>query len=135
MTPGYLIQEMAKCGILLMPRNEDAELAGITLKDHRAEERAVNDVGLGVRAFHFRSCKWNMTRDPENPGVPQENIVMRIRENLEFDMEFEEDYEPDWRYMMWWPNKCSFVEGCKQSQENNCNATLAAGQVTHGLLT
>jgi len=40
-----------------------------------------------------------MTRDPENAGVPPETILMRIRENLEFDAEFEEDYEPDWRYV------------------------------------
>ena len=113
-TPGYLLEELAKCGILLMPRNEDAQLAGIELKDRPAEERAIVDVALGVRAFHFRNCKWNQSRDAANPGVPSENIVMRIRENLEFDAEFEEDYEPDWRYVMWWNNKVSFVEGCRQ---------------------
>ena len=31
-SPGYLLQELTKCGILLMPRDEDAELAGIELK-------------------------------------------------------------------------------------------------------
>lgn len=56
-----------------------------------------------------------MTRDPENPGVSSESIVMQIRENLAFDPEFEEDYEPDWKYVMWWNNKVSFVEGCKES--------------------
>lgn len=62
-TPGYLLQELAKCGILLMPRNEDAKLAGIEVKDQAAEERAIVDVALGVRAFHFRECKWNQSRD------------------------------------------------------------------------
>lgn len=42
-----------------MPRNEDAQLAGIELKSQAAEERAIIDVALGVRAFHFRECKWN----------------------------------------------------------------------------
>ena len=56
-----------------------------------------------------------MTKDNENPGVKEESILMRIRENLEFDVNFEEDYEPDWRYVRWWNNKCSFVEGCKES--------------------
>lgn len=112
-TPGYLLQELAKCGILLMPRNEDAKLAGIEVKDQAAEERAIVDVALGVRAFHFRECKWNQSRDQANPGVSPDNIVMRIRENLEFDAEFEEDYEPDWRYVMWWNNKVSFVQGCR----------------------
>jgi len=135
LTPGYLLQELTKCGILMMPRDEDAALAGIELKDRQAEERAIADVALGVRAFHFRSCKWNMTRDPENPGVSSDTVLMRIRENLEYDAEFEEDYEPDWRYVMWWNNKCSFVEGCKQSQEDNCNAHITPGHVTHGLLS
>ena len=62
-TPGYLLQELAKCGILLMPRNEDAQLAGIEIKDQAAEERAILDVSLGVRAFHFQNCKWNQSRD------------------------------------------------------------------------
>lgn len=118
-----------------MPRDEDAEIAGIELKDKNAEDRAINDVALGVRAFHFRRCKWNMTRDPENPGVSSENIVMRIRENLACDPEFDEDYEPDWKYVMWWNNKVSFVEGCKESQDDNCKAHIAVGHVTHGLLT
>jgi len=52
-SPGYLLQELAKCGILLMPRNEDAQLAGIEMKDQAAEERAIIDVALGVRAYHF----------------------------------------------------------------------------------
>ena len=52
-SPGYLLEELAKCGILLMPRNEDAQLAGIEMKDQAAEERAIVDVSLGVRAFHF----------------------------------------------------------------------------------
>ena len=113
LSPGYLLEELAKSGILLMPRNEDAELAGIEMKDQAAEERAIIDVALGVRAFHFRESKWNQSRDQANPGVPPENIVMRIRENLEFDAEFEEDYEPDWSYVMWWNNKVSFVENCR----------------------
>lgn len=134
-TPGYLLQELAKCGILLMPRNEDAKLAGIEVKDQAAEERAIVDVALGVRAFHFRECKWNQSRDQANPGVSPDNIVMRIRENLEFDAEFEEDYEPDWRYVMWWNNKVSFVQGCRQNQDDNCNATIEDGALTHGLLS
>lgn len=105
------------------------------MKDQAAEERAIVDVAMGVRAFHFRNSKWNQSRDQANPGVPPENIVMRIRENLEFDAEFEEDYEPDWRYVMWWNNKVSFVEGCRQDQEDNCNAQIANGHLTHVLLS
>ena len=42
-----------------MPRDEDAKLAGIELKDRVAEERAILDVACAVRAFHFRKAKWN----------------------------------------------------------------------------
>ena len=60
---------------------------------------------------------------------------MQIRENLEYDEYFEEDYEPDWSYVMWWNNKVSFVEGCKQSQEDNCKAEIMEGKETHATLT
>jgi hypothetical protein len=42
-----------------MPRDEDAKLAGIELKDRVAEERAILDIACAVRAFHFRKAKWN----------------------------------------------------------------------------
>lgn len=57
--PGFLFEELSKCGIHLMPRDEDAKLAGIELKDRVAEERAILDIACGVRAFHFRKAKWN----------------------------------------------------------------------------
>lgn len=57
--PGFLLLELQKCGINLMPRDEDAKLAGIELKDRGAEERAILDVSNGVRAFHFRKAQWN----------------------------------------------------------------------------
>jgi hypothetical protein len=54
-----LLEELSKCGIHLMPRDEDAKLAGIELKDRVAEERAILDIACAVRAFHFRKAKWN----------------------------------------------------------------------------
>lgn len=60
-------------------------------------------------------------------------MLIRLRENLEYDREFLEDYEPDWRYVAWWGNKCAFQKGCKDT-DTKCNAQLAEGQVTHGLL-
>lgn len=58
-SPGFLLLEMSKCGVHLMPRDEDARLAGIELKDRAAEERAILDVSINVRAIHFRMAKWN----------------------------------------------------------------------------
>jgi len=57
--PGFLLLELKKCGINLLPRDEDAKLAGIELKDREAEELAIIDVTNAVRAFHFRRAKWN----------------------------------------------------------------------------
>ena len=60
--------------------------------------------------------------------------MLRIRENLEFDKEFLEDDENDWRQVVWWANKCSFVNGCKDT-DAKCNVQIAEGQETHCLLT
>lgn len=132
MTPGYLLHELSKCGIHLMPRDEDAQLGGIEKKDRNAEERAIIDVACSVRAFHYRRCKWNQG-ETENPGVGADTIVLRIRENIEYDEEFAEDYEPDWRQVMWWSNKVSYVEGTKET-DKKCTVRLAEGHVTHSIL-
>jgi len=120
--PGFLLLELQKCGINLMPRDEDAKLAGIELKDRGAEERAILDVSNAVRAFHFRKAKWNQGVAAEE-GIGAHQVVIRIRENLEFDEEFLEDFEPDWRYVSWWHNKCAFQNGCKDTDQK-CNAVL-----------
>ena len=116
--PGYLLIELSKCGVHLLPVDDDAKHGGIHLKEHAAEERAILDISSGLRAFAFRSSKWNKS-------VDSENIVMKVRENLEFDREFFEDHEPDWKYMMYWPNKCSFVK--VSDVADTCDTSLANG--------
>lgn len=106
-SPGYLLLELRKCGINLLPRDEDAKLAGIELKDRGAEERAILDVSNSVRAFHFRRSVWNQGPAGEE-GIGSDQILLKLRENLEFDRDYMEDYEPDWRYVSWWNNKCAF---------------------------
>ena len=126
MSPGELFLELQKCGINLMPVDDDAKLGGIHLKDRQAEENAIIDVATGLRSFAFRSCKWNKS-------INGENVVVKIRENLEFDREYFEDHEPDWRYVMWWPNKCAFVR-CSDDAET-CDTRLPNGHETHALLS
>lgn len=116
-----------------MPRDEDAKIAGIELKDRGAEERAILDVSNAVRAFHFRKAKWNQGVAGEE-GIGADQVLIRLRENLEFDPEFLEDYEPDWRYVSWWNNKCAFQVGCKDTDAKS-NAQLPDKQVTHCLLS
>lgn len=123
--PGYLLLELSKCGIHLLPKNQDAEQAGITLKDFHAEERAIADISSSVRSFAYRSCRWN-------PSVDADNVVVKIRENLEFDREFFEDHEPDWRYVNWWPNKVAYVRCCDLDETADMRITV--GQETHSLL-
>ena len=132
-TPGYLLLELQKCGINLLPRDEDAKLAGIELKDRGAEERAILDVANSVRAFHFRRAAWNQGPAGDE-GIGPDQVLLKLRENLEFDRDYLEDYEPDWRYVSWWNNKCAFQKGIKDT-DTKCDAKLAEGQVTRGLLS
>lgn len=125
MIPGNLLMELSKCGIHIMPVDDDAKLGGIPLKSGAAEEKAILDISTTVRAFAYRSCKWNKS-------VEADNIVTKIRENLEYDREFFEDHEPDWKYVMWWPNKCAYVRCCDDSAAPDTR--LVAGHETHAML-
>lgn len=102
MSPGLLLIELSKCGVLLLPKDEDAKYGEITLKDKFSEENAIIDISTTLRGFAYRSSKWNKS-------LSGDNIVVKQRENLEYDREFFEDHEPDWKYVMWWPNKCAYV--------------------------
>jgi cancer susceptibility candidate protein 1 len=133
LAPGYLLAELSNSGIHLMPRDEDAQLGGLEMKARPAEERAILDVACTVDAFHYRRCKWNQGESAENSGVGMDTIVVRIRENLEYDESFAEDYEPDWKQVMWWSNKVSFVEGTKET-DSKCTVRIAENQVTHSIL-
>jgi cancer susceptibility candidate protein 1 len=125
MSPGNLLMELSKCGIHLLPVDEDAKLGSIQLKSRHAEENAIIDIATSLRSFAFRSSKWNKHVEPEN-------IVIKIRENLEYDREFYEDHEPDWKQVMWWPNKCAYVN-CADNHEH-CDTKISHGHETHAML-
>jgi len=90
MTPGNLLIELSKCGVHLMPDDKDAKTGEITLKDRAAEERAIQDITTSIGAYAFRSSKWSRP-------APSEKVLVKFRENLEYDREFFEDYEGEWR--------------------------------------
>jgi hypothetical protein len=46
-----------------------------------------------------------------------DKILLRIRENLEYDLEFAEDQEKDWKSIMFWEDKCTCVRA-KDSSEH-----------------
>ena len=124
--PGMLLQELSKCGIHLLPEDEDAERGKIHLKEKDAEERAILDIAQTLKAFAFQSIKWNQQASPEN-------IVCRLRENPDNDRVFLEDDESDWKSIMWWKDKVSYIK-CRNC-DPEFNSEIADGQVTHSLLS
>ena len=115
--PGILLLELSKCGIHLLPEDEDSELAGIHLKCKEAEEKAIMDIAQTVKIFAFQSLKWNQT-------APKETVICRVRENPDYFKMFYEDGEDDWESLMclkyfkkielydklmWWKNKVCFI--------------------------
>jgi hypothetical protein len=64
--------------------------------------------------------------------APAENIVCRLRENPDNDRVFLEDDESDWKTVMWWNNKVSYIKS-KNSHEGFV-PDIADHQVTHSIL-
>lgn len=102
--------ELQKCGINLLPIDEDTQLAKIPLKDRGAEERAITDIVTTLRSFAYRSTKWNQE-------AGEERVFAKMRENLEFDAEFLEDHEQDWQHVQWWNNKVAFLHATEKDKK------------------
>jgi len=49
-------------------------------------------------------------------ALSQDKILVRMRENLEFDEEFAEDQEKDWKSIVFGPNKCSCIKARDSSE-------------------
>ena len=47
------MSELSKCGIHMIPDDEDAARGGIHLKDKGAEERAILDIAQTIKVFAF----------------------------------------------------------------------------------
>jgi cancer susceptibility candidate protein 1 len=125
MHPGILLMELSKCGIHLLPEDEDAARAGITLKDHEAEERAIMDIATTVKVFSFQSMKWGMQ-------APQDTVICRLRENPDNFREFYEEGEDDWESVMWWRNKCVFIDA--KNSTDKFKGDIKKGQATQAML-
>ena len=66
--------------------------------------------------------------------MSSEQILVRMRENMEYDSDFLEDSECDWTYISWWKNKSAYTQGCK-NDDSVCDARIMDGQVSHALLS
>jgi cancer susceptibility candidate protein 1 len=49
-------------------------------------------------------------------AISSDRVLVRIKENLEFDLEFAEDQEKDWKSVVFWDNKCACIKA-KDSAE------------------
>ena len=58
--------------------------------------------------------------------------MVRLRENPDNDRVFLEDDESDWKSIMWWGNKVSYIK-CKNC-DDKFNSTIEDGMVTHAIL-
>lgn len=56
--PEQLLYELYKCGVNLMPIDADADQCGITPRSLDHEEKAINDLSTGCRAYYFKSSRW-----------------------------------------------------------------------------
>ena len=64
--PGMLLHEMLKCGVNLMPTDEDEKLTGYKCKEKDVEERAIFEIATSVNGFAFCSSVWNKLLNPGN---------------------------------------------------------------------
>lgn len=124
-SPGTLLYELLACGVNLIPLAEDTQLKYQNAKEIPAEERAILDIVKCVDGFAFRSSKWNPTLD-------KNQIIIKVRENLEYDREFHEDHEKEWTYMMWYANKCHLVS--TKDTDEKCDPRIKEGEVAHACL-
>jgi cancer susceptibility candidate protein 1 len=51
--PGILLLKLSKCGIHMMPEDDDAARGGIHLKDKATEERAIMDISSTLKIFAY----------------------------------------------------------------------------------
>ena len=58
--------------------------------------------------------------------------MCRLRENPDNDRVFLEDDESDWKSVMWWNNKVSYIK-CKNC-DDEFNQEIEDGQATHSML-
>ena len=121
-TPGYIVLELKKSGILLLPEDRDAETCGVTPKTAEAEEMAIFNMSLAARTLAFCNTKWNN-------ALGQDIVGVRWRENLEYDETFAENDEADWNSVGFWSNKCALMN-IKESDEE-VNKEIPEEHVTH----
>lgn len=105
LTPESLLQKLSDRGIHLLPTDRDYEYANIPVKNRISEKNAIRDIAYAVESYYFRS-------EPNK----ENNINVKIRENLDYDNVFLQDQEKDWKKISWgegdrcWINNRNIIE-------------------------
>jgi hypothetical protein len=129
MRPGQLLLALQRAGINMMPCDADADyIEGMTPKAGETEARAYSDLSEIAGIYDISSSR-------HNKKLHREKAICRIRENLHYeeydalDLEAEGDYKG----VVFWPNKCAFVQSLESVSP--CNEDLVPGHHTHAALT
>lgn len=124
MAPGALLHLLQQAGINLLPTDDDATLAGIT-KTEGVEDKCIEDLSLACRSYFMRSSRWSNT-------LESHQVMVKMRENMDFDQEFAEDQEKDWKSLIFYPNKVECVKA--KDSENKCRRELQNQSSSHSNL-
>jgi cancer susceptibility candidate protein 1 len=126
--PGQLLLALQRAGINMMPVDEDADfIDGMQPKLGETEARAYSDLSEVAGVYDITSSR-------HNKKLSRDKALCRLRENLHYeeydslDVESEQDYKA----LLFWPNKCAFVQSLESVAP--CVEDLVPGAQTHASL-
>merc|ERR1711959_545165 len=133
LSPAMLLWRLRECGMNLMPEDSDAdylmggcgENGAYVPKDADTEARAYSDLSDIACCFDIASSIHNKT-------LPDKTALVRIRENGHYEEydPLDPDSETDYKSVMFFPDKCCFVESIESMKP--CNTEMSPEHCTHG---
>lgn len=76
-----------------------------------------------MRSFYVKSSRFS-------GALPNNKILIRVKENLEYDENFSEDQEKDWKSIQIYPNKVKCVKA--RDSMPFCDEKFVDDTVAHG---
>lgn len=121
MAPGALLHLLQQTGINLLPGEGDEELARVS-KVETVEDKCIEDLSLGCRSYFIRSSRWSHQ-------LASQEIMVKVRENMDMDQEFAEDQEKDWKAVVFYPHKVECV--LARDSDQNCSRKFVNDSHSH----
>lgn len=96
MSPAQLLEALKRCGINLMPVDDDAgyvsfgDAGAPVVKENNVERRTYQDIAALAAAFSATYSRWNQ-------GAGRDKCVFRMKETLDYDEAADSVHETDWR--------------------------------------